>query len=81
MLQNSECTRCQKLSSMLRRNQRVVHSFWCLSSFSDGGQVVLLLEAGAGGFAGCAFGGAGGAAGGFAGGQLEFDLCVRSRAV
>ena len=81
MLQNSECTRCQKLSSMLRRNHSVVQYFWRLSSFSNGGQVEVLLEDGAGGFAGGAAGGAGGAAGGFAGGQLDLDLCVRSRVV
>ena len=43
MLQNSECTRSQKLSSMLRRNHSVVQSFWRWSSFSNGGQVELLL--------------------------------------
>ena len=43
MLQNSECTRSQKLSSMLRRNHCVVHCFWRWSSISNGGQVELLL--------------------------------------
>ena len=43
MLQNSECTRCQKLSSMLRRNHCVAPCFWSWSSISNGGQVELLL--------------------------------------
>ena len=41
MLQNSVCTRSQKLFGMLRCNHRVAPHFWRWSSISNGGQVEL----------------------------------------